>query len=323
MKRVPVLVVALAAVLCFALPLVGCSAGQQYTPQLKEQTVDDSALNTAGTLRVGVNASNAPYSTSTSGTIVGIDVDIAAALADQMGLKLELVDVGQSTDTAFTKDNVDIVMGVSKENDLYWLSDSYLSSGVVLFSLTKGAQAPTEAGDFKVAAQSSSMSAIEVENRYGSTILDAKADPTAVFEALKTGEVNYAASDSTIGEYVVHVTDAEAYPIARLSECSDYSVAVAKDNSALQKAVTDALTTVEGGGIIEVIQKSWLGSQDDISNLPLIKAKATTQSNPGDAVDNQTTNSSTTETSTSTTNTESSTSGISGSPDQTSAEEEQ
>ena len=151
MKRVSVLVVGLVVALCVALPLAGCSANE-YTPTAKDQTVNDSALNTAGTLRVGVNASNAPYSCESSGSIVGIDVDIAAALADEMGLKLELVDVGTGSDTAFTKDNVDIVMGVTKSNSAYWMSDTYLSSGVALFSLTQGAQAPTAGGGFKVAA---------------------------------------------------------------------------------------------------------------------------------------------------------------------------
>lgn len=271
MKRVSVLVVGLVVALCVALPLAGCSANE-YTPTAKDQTVNDSALNTAGTLRVGVNASNAPYSCESSGSIVGIDVDIAAALADEMGLKLELVDVGTGSDTAFTKDNVDIVMGVTKSNSAYWMSDTYLSSGVALFSLTQGAQAPTAGGGFKVAAQSSSMSAIEVENHYGASCLDAVADPQSAFEALKTGTVNYVASDTTIGEYVVHTTDVQAYPVALLASPQSYAIAVSSSNTTLQKAVESALTSIKGGGVIDVIQKSWLGDQADISTLNVIAA---------------------------------------------------
>ena len=163
MKRASVLVATLVVALSMAVALVGCSSGT-YTPQTKDQAVSNSALKSLGTLRVGVNASNAPYAAESSGSIVGIDVDIAAAIADEMGLKLELVDVGSSVDSAFTKDNVDIVMGVSKSSSAYWTSDSYMSSAVALFSLTQNATAPTSSGAFSVAAQSSSMSAWEVSD---------------------------------------------------------------------------------------------------------------------------------------------------------------
>ena len=291
MKRVSVLVVGLVVTLCVALPLAGCSANE-YTPTAKDQTVNDSALNTAGTLRVGVNASNAPYSCESSGSIVGIDVDIAAALADEMGLKLELVDVGTGSDTAFTKDNVDIVMGVTKSNSAYWMSDTYLSSGVALFSLTQGAQAPTAGGGFKVAAQSSSMSAIEVENHYGASCLDGVADPQSAFEALKTGTVNYVASDTTIGEYVVHTTDVQAYPIALLASPQSYAIAVSSSNTALQKAVESALSSIKGGGVIDVIQKSWLGDQADISTLNVIAASQSSTSSDTSSDQNSTDSSS-------------------------------
>ena len=95
MKRASVLVATLVVALSMAVALVGCSSGT-YTPQTKDQAVSNSALKSSGTLRVGVNASNAPYAAESSGSIVGIDVDIAAAIADEMGLKLELVDVGSS-----------------------------------------------------------------------------------------------------------------------------------------------------------------------------------------------------------------------------------
>ena len=60
MKRASILVVTLVMALSMAVALCGCTSNN-YTPQAKEQTVSDSALKSSGTLRVGVNASNAPY----------------------------------------------------------------------------------------------------------------------------------------------------------------------------------------------------------------------------------------------------------------------
>ena len=185
MKRASILVVTLVMALSMAVALCGCTSNN-YTPQAKEQTVSDSALKSSGTLRVGVNASNAPYAAESSGSIVGIDVDIAAALADELGLCLNWW-MSASVDTAFTKDNVDIVMGVTKSNSAYWMSDSYMSSAVALFSLTQNATAPTQSGSFSVAAQSSSMSAWEVTDHYGESCSRNSTGSSGAFESLQTG----------------------------------------------------------------------------------------------------------------------------------------
>lgn len=271
MKRLSVLVVSLVATLSLALLLVGCSSGQ-YTPEPKEQTLSNTALSSAGTLRVGVNASNAPYAAESSGSIVGIDVDIAAALADEMGLKLELVDVGTSTDTAFEKEDVDIVMGVDEANSEYWMSDSYMTSGVALFAASEDEKAPTKSGSFKIAAQSSSMSAWEVSDHYGDGCLENTTDLQSAFTALQAGTVDYVAADAIIGEYVSHSSGIEAYPIALLQEPVAYSIAVESTNKALQEAVAQALSTIDKGGVINVIEKKWLGDQVEAVSLSVISA---------------------------------------------------
>ena len=89
MKRMKALVCCAAAA-CLAMVLAGCSSQQSYTPPEKSATVSSPAIGKSGTLRVGVNAGSPPLagSPSSSSKIVGIDVDVAAALADQLGLKL-------------------------------------------------------------------------------------------------------------------------------------------------------------------------------------------------------------------------------------------
>lgn len=300
MKRASVLVVSLVATLSLALLLVGCSSGG-YAPEPKEQTVSNSALSSAGTLRVGVNASNAPYAAESSGSIVGIDVDIAAALADQMGLKLELVDVGTSGGAAFEKEDVDIVMGVDEAGSDYWLSDSYMTSGVALFAPSQTEKAPVKAGNFKIAAQSSSMSAWEVSDHYGDRCLENETDLQSAFSALQAGTVDYVAADDTIGEYVAHSSDIEAYPIALLQEPVAYSIAVPSTNKALQEEVANALSTLTEGGVIKVIKSKWLGDQAEAISLPVISAPSggsssddtTSDSNSDSSSDSNTNGSST------------------------------
>lgn len=259
----------------FAVVVLSGCASQSYTPEKKQSILSASALHTDGVLRVGVDASSAPYAAQSQGDIMGIDVDIAAALADEMGLKLELVDVGSNVDSAFSQENVDIVMGVETTSTAFWTSEPYMESAIVLFASDPSTSAPTS-GSFTIAAQSSSMSAWQVNDHFGEEHLMSEADLKSAFEDLQAGKVNYVAADSTIGAYIAHSLGIEAYPVALLQDKTEYRIACPSTASAVQTAVTNSLTTLQRGGIITVIENKWLGEMTPLSNLP----RVTTTVNP-------------------------------------------
>ena len=300
MKRAVLLVVSLVVALSMSVALCGC-ASKEYTPEKKEQTVSDSSLKASGTLRVGVDSSNAPYAAESSGTIVGIDVDIAAALADEMGLKLELVDVGSNTSTAFKDENVDIIMGVDEANSAYWMSSSYMTSAIALFGPDETTKVPSTSDSPKIAAQSSSMSAWEVTNHFGESALSNASDLQTAFQNMADGKVSYVAADSTIGEYVAHSSGVSAAPIALLQDPVSHCIAVESSNKTLQDAVKTALSSISNGGVIQVIQQKWLGDQQPLSMLKVIAApEASTTESTDESSSTSTTSNSSSSSSTST-----------------------
>ena len=202
---------------------------------------------------------------------MGIDVDTAAALADELGLKLELVDVGTNAEGAFTSDNVDIVMGVDSDAKNCWVSKPYLSSSIVLFAAEEGTRVPLPTDVFVVAAQASSMSAVEVTNRLGQDHLDATSDIQTAFDKLKDGSAKYVATDSTIGSYVAHSNNQTIYPVALLAEETKYCIGAPTTASALQDAVSEALKKLSDGGVLKLIDQKWLGDQMDLASLTVIK----------------------------------------------------
>ena len=115
-KRVVAAIVsAMAACLMFA--LCGCTEAYNPDASMKEQTVDASATKNAGTMIVGVDASSYPFAGQSNGKMSGLEVDVAAALAQEMGLKVEFVDVGMDGLEALTDGEVDMVMGVEEDAD--------------------------------------------------------------------------------------------------------------------------------------------------------------------------------------------------------------
>ena len=271
MKRMKALVCCAAAA-CLAMVLAGCSSQQSYTPPEKSATVSSPTIGKSGTLRVGVNAGSPPLagSPSSSSKIVGIDVDVAAALADQLGLKLEIVDVGTDPEAALKEGKVDVAMGIGSESDVsFWRSPAYLPKGVALFSTSANATVPTKASSPKIAAQVSSTSSWQVTNEFGQDALVSENDLKSAFAALADGSAQYVAADAVIGMYAAHSSGYDAQIVALMQQPGGYCVGMLEANTELQAAVKDALAALTDGGIVSVIEKKWLGMDIDASSLPL------------------------------------------------------
>ena len=267
-KRIRAIAALAAAMACLALVLGGCSSSN-YQPALKDPTVAPPTVGQAGTLRVGVDTANPPLAGMGSDKIIGIDVDIAAALADRLGLKLSIVDVGSDPEGALAEGKVDIVMGIDQsEGGDFWLSSAYLPTGVAAFATSPDAGVPTAGGSAKFAAQISSKSAWAVTNEFGESALTSTTNLTDAFADLTSGSDSYVAADAIIGYYAAHGQGIDVSIVAMLLAPSGYCIGVPNDNAELQAAVTQAVDDLTSGGVIDVIEQKWLGTSLDLSAVP-------------------------------------------------------
>ena len=142
-----------AAMLTMALAgamLTGCGSTASNT------TADDSAAkdNTAaaatdgGTLRMGTNATFPPYEfVGDDGSVQGIDADIAAAIADKLGMKVEITDMEfDSLIPALQSDTIDVALAgmtvTSERQESVDFSDSY-AKGVQVIIVPEGSDIQT------------------------------------------------------------------------------------------------------------------------------------------------------------------------------------
>ena len=285
MKSFKKRMISLAAIACMAALLVcatACTTQEEYTPEEGSATIASPTIGEDGVLRVGVDTSNAPLAgeSSSSGEVVGIDVDIAAALADQFGLKVEIVDVGSDAATALEEGTVDIVMGIESSNtsETYWLSDSYLDTAVALFNLADGStDLPTNDSSLTIAAQVSSKSAWAVANEYDEGVISTTSNLEDALTALESGEVQYVAADAVIGTYAAYSSDLDVQMVALLEDTSGYSIAVLDSNDELKQQVSNALATLSDSGVIDVIESKWLGEAPDLSAVPQSDGSTTSE----------------------------------------------
>ena len=220
MKHRVSLVGAFVCAVCLAMALAGCSQTSAYTPETLTPTVSSPTIGKDGTLRVGVGG-GAPFIVASSdATSSGLDIDVAAAIAGQLGLKLEVVPLGSSAsevdiDSALKKGDVDIVMSAtsSDKSGSVWVSDPYTQTGVALFA-PEGTAAPTRDSSPEIAAQSSSTSAWAVTNAFGDDALVAKADLLSALSAIETKDAQYVAADAVIGTYAALGQNVDVQPVA-------------------------------------------------------------------------------------------------------------
>ena len=269
--RKAVLCVAIGCAMVLAVALAGCQSNSTYEPETKTPQVQSPTIKEAGVLRVGVNTARAPLAGMSGNKIVGIDVDVAAALADSLGLKLSIVDTGSDPEGALKDGSVDIVLGIDKSSSdgSFWKSDSYLPTGIALFAMSKNAAVPTASTGAKFAAQVSSTSAWAVMNEFGDTSLTSTSSPKEAFAALSSGKVQYVASDAIIGTYYANGSNIDASIVALMQQPSGYCVGVLDGNSELKTAVAGAISSLTSNGIMDVIQSKWLGESIDLSSVKL------------------------------------------------------
>lgn len=251
----------------------GCSSQEPYSPPEPTPTVSSPAIGQDGVLRVGVNSSAAPLAgTNSAGDLVGYDVDLAAALADELGLKVEVVDVGATFETALEDGDVDVVLGVeegsaSKE---VWESDPYLQTAVALFSDDANAQVPTADSSPVIAVQTSSTSSWMAENEFGAEALERVSGLSEAFETMASGGADYVAADAVRGVYAQSGSEgSQATIVALMQQPSGYCIALLDSNTELKQAVADALSSLVDGGMVNILNKKWLGQDWNLDGVPL------------------------------------------------------
>ena len=115
-------------------------------------------------------------------------------------------------------------------------------------------------------------------NEFESSTLTTTDDLKGAFSALESGQVQYVAADAIIGTYAAHSAGDEVHIVAFMQQPSGLSVGVLDGNTELKQAVSEALSSLTGNGMISVIEKKWLGTALDLSSVPLTEGATASKS---------------------------------------------
>ena len=233
-----------------------------------------ASLTTAvdGVLSMATEATFPPYEYYDGDTIVGIDVEIAQAIADKLGLKLEVTDIAfDSIIPGVQPGKYDIglagMTGTDERLEQVNFTDSYATGIQVVIvgpnsSITSVDDLFAEGASHVVGTQTGTTGFIYATSDIqdaGLGEVKSFAKTTDAVEALKNGQVDCVILDNQPAQALVAANaDAGLSILDTEYAVEDYAAAVSKDNAALTEAINGALKELIADGTVQTILDKYI-----------------------------------------------------------------
>jgi polar amino acid transport system substrate-binding protein len=246
------------------------AAEESQEPETEEEPEGETAAFTTvteGKLTMSTNAAFPPYENTTdSGDFEGIDVEIAGAIAEKLGLELQIDDMDfDSALLAVQQGKSDIVMaGVSVTDDRLLVmdfSDSY-ATGIQVVIVPEGSEVTLDnLGDYLIGTQRATTGNIYCTDDYGEDHVVAFDNGITAIQALNNGQVDCVVIDSAPAQAFVAANPGLTILDTEYVE-EEYAIGLNKGNTALLDAINEALAELEADGTIQSIIDSYINAED-------------------------------------------------------------
>ena len=219
----------------------------------------------AGKLTMATNAAFPPYEMTTdAGEFEGIDIETAQAIADKLGLELQIDDMDfDAALLSVQQGKADIVMaGVTVTDErkaVMDFSDSY-ATGIQSIIVPNDSEiaSPDDLAGKKIGTQRGTTGYIYCSDDFGDENVVAYDDGLTAVQALNNGQVDAVVIDNAPAQEFV-----AANPGLKVLDTSyaeeDYAIGMAK-GSALEDAVNKALEELKADGTLQAIVDKYINA---------------------------------------------------------------
>ena len=222
---------------------------------------------TAGKLTMSTNAAFPPYEmTADDGSFEGIDIDVAAAIADKLGLELQVDDMDfDAALLAAQNGKSDMVMaGVTVTDErqkVMDFSDTY-AEGIQSIIVPEGSDIASvdDLAGKTIGTQRGTTGYIYCTDDFGEDSVVAYDNGLTAVQALNNGQVDAVVIDNAPAkEFVAANTGLKILDTAYAQE--DYAIGVAKGNTALLDAINGALEELQADGTLQSIVDKYIKAE--------------------------------------------------------------
>ena len=220
----------------------------------------------AGKLTMATNAAFPPYEMTTdAGEFEGIDIETAQAIADKLGLELQIDDMDfDAALLSVQQGKADIVMaGVTVTDErkaVMDFSDSY-ATGIQSIIVPEGSDiaSPDDLAGKKIGTQRGTTGYIYCSDDFGDESVVAYDDGLTAVQALNNGQVDAVVIDNAPAKQFVAANPGLVILDTSYAE-EDYAIGVAKGSS-LKDAVNAALEELKADGTLQSIVDKYITAE--------------------------------------------------------------
>ena len=220
----------------------------------------------AGKLTMATNAAFPPYEMTTdAGEFEGIDVDTAKAIAEKLGLELQIddMDFGAAL-LSVQQGKADIVMaGVTVTDErkaVMDFSDSY-ATGIQSIIVPEGSDiaSPDDLAGKKIGTQRGTTGYIYCSDDFGDENVVAYDDGLTAVQALNNGQVDAVVIDNAPAKEFIAANPGLVILETSYAE-EDYAIGLAKGSS-LEDAINSALEELKADGTLQSIVDKYISAE--------------------------------------------------------------
>lgn len=239
--------------------LVACSGAKSAQRESGIKTVS------SGKLIMSTNAEFPPYEYHESDKIVGIDVEIAEAIAKKLNLELEIEDIAFSAViTQVVSGKADIGMAgisITEERKVNVnFSDTYATaSQMIILKDGSDIKSPDDLKGKTIGVQEGTTGDILSGDIENATVERYNRGVEAI-QALTQGKVDAVIIDLEPAKVFVEQTEG-IFMLEEAFTTEEYAIAINKENTALLEAVNKALAELEADGTVDAIIAKYINAQ--------------------------------------------------------------
>ena len=220
-----------------------------------------------GKLVMVTNAEFPPYEFHDQNAIVGIDVEIAGAIAEQLGLELEIEDIAfDSIIPEIVSGKADIgAAGMTVTEDRKQnvdFSDTYAhATQVIIVKEDSEIKGVADLEGKVMGVQQGTTGDIYVSGDYGDAAVERYAKGMEAVQALAQGKVDAVVIDGEPAkQYIKEVEGLKIIDESYTDE--DYAIAIKKGNTAMVEAVNAALAELKSEGKLDEIVAKYIQAEE-------------------------------------------------------------
>ena len=245
--------------LAASLALFGCSGGsnEQASEPAADESTGSYTLVKDGTLTVATSPDFPPFENLEGDEYVGFDIDLAKAIAEQLGVECEFttiqfdgivpaIQAGGQADVGISGITVDPERAQSV---------AVMKGGDVTSDNAKEA---LNVEGMIIAVQSGTTGETFAQENFPNATIQPYGNATDAFAAMQAGQANAVCMDKAVVEKMVADAYTDAEIVLNAATGEEYAVAVSKDNTALLDAINDAIKALQEDGTIDDLTAQWL-----------------------------------------------------------------